>query len=632
MDGPLHVLIVDDNPDDRLLLRRLLRQEFAGIQIREAADPAALDLALAEPSYDAIVTDFHLSWSDGLAVLARIRAVAPECVVLMFTGTGSEEVAVEAMKRGLDDYVLKSPKHALRLPAALRGALARRAAQRKAAAAELRLHQLLDRLDVGVFRATLDGKVLDSNRAFRDLLGVSEEQLAAVSLPGFYADPAERERLLASLRSERAVHDFHVELRRLDGRSLWASLTEALSQDEAGACLVDGILEDITEKLAAAARIEHQNRLALVGQFAGGLAHDLNNILVAILTYPQALLREEALSERARRALETVAAQARRGAEIVRKMLDFSRQSRSEPCAVAVEGFVTDLVRVLRSVIPETIRIESSLTGAGGSDLWADPTQLQQIVMNLALNARDAMPVGGVLTIAAAPVRVEEGEAPPCAGLAAGRWVRLTVRDTGTGILPEHMGRLFEPFFTTKPAGEGTGLGLSQVYGLVQANGGQIAVTSVPGAGTTFDVYLPMSRVPRASGDAAAGARRAVGRGETVLLVEDEGEVRQALRLALEILGFRVVEAPNGAAALEALDGTPGVDVVVTDGAMPVMGGLDLLHAMTKAGRSVPTIVLTGHSTGGSAAEFRAAGACEIATKPVELDDLGAMVLRALGR
>lgn len=418
--------------------------------------------------------------------------------------------------------------------------------------------------------------------------------------------------------------------RRKDGSEYTEEMVITPVRDGAGAITnFIAIKEDVTERRAMAARLEQQGRLALVGRLAGGLAHDLNNMLVTMLTYPDLLLREEKLSPRSRSALETIVEQGRRSARLLRQMLDFSRPSAGQLRPVSIGPFLDDLAGVLRSTLPETIRVTLHVGDFGGHRVMADPIQLQQILMNLALNARDAMPAGGELSFRAEPYELAAGDPTPCFGLTPGHWVRLTTTDTGSGIRAEDLPRVFEPFFTTKPPGQGTGLGLSQVYGLVKAHGGQVTVGSSRGAGTIVEVWLPatLAEEPPVTCPDLAG-----GRGETVLVVEDESAVREAVRAALDLLGYRVLESGDGLQALAVLEAGTHVDLLVTDATMPVMGGLDLLHAARQRGLTVPAVVLTGYATDSSREELLRAGATEVVHKPLELGELAAVVRRTLTR
>lgn len=390
------------------------------------------------------------------------------------------------------------------------------------------------------------------------------------------------------------------------------------------------ILRDVTAERTATQRLEQQHRLALFGQLAGGLAHDLNNVLTAIVTLPEILLQEASLDPRVRHALEVIEDQGKRGATLVRKMLDFSRLSATERQPIRILPFLHDIGRLLRRILPETIVIEINGQAATEIVVDADATQLQQVLLNLAVNARDAMPDGGTLTLAARSLEVSHDAYRPVPDLGDGEYFWLTVHDTGCGIAREHLSLVFEPFFTTKPVGEGTGLGLAQVYGLIKQHGGVVSVDSTLGQGTTFHIFLPTSTGPIATTVIEVPPMVREGAGQTLLIVEDEPQVRATLRDALSFLGYRTLEAGNGREALAVLASTPAVDAILTDVTMPEMDGIELVRHVRALRPELPTVALTGHLADRLGDQLRAVGVTEIMQKPASLAELSTTLDRLL--
>ncbi len=389
------------------------------------------------------------------------------------------------------------------------------------------------------------------------------------------------------------------------------------------------LIRDITVEKQIASRLEQENRLAVFGQLAGGLAHDLNNILTTIVTYPEMLLRQPGLDMRVAKALGVILDQGRRGASLVRQMLDFSRQSAAERRPLSLVRFVHDTARILDQTLPESIRVRTQIDLADDDAVNADPTQLQQILMNLAVNARDAMPEGGSLTITVGRSVPNNPASPLPSALDGPGCFRITVADTGTGIAPADLPYVFEPFFTTKPPGQGTGLGLSQVYGLVQQHGGFTSIESTPGAGTAVHIHLPAfvgAPQPPLEVDRALPA----GSGEVILLAEDEPQVRQTLCEALVFLGYRVVEAGNGREALAIIQAGEPFDLLVTDVTMPEMSGAELVQAARRTVPGLRAVALTGHLVESLRVQLEAAGVLEIMQKPSSIEHLAAMLQRAL--
>lgn len=383
------------------------------------------------------------------------------------------------------------------------------------------------------------------------------------------------------------------------------------------------VLRDVTREREIDLRIQEQARLASVGQLAAGIAHDFNNILTSILGYAQLVLYEPGLDPKVRSDLHVILDQGQRAAHLIRQLLDFSRKSLLQKGPLDIVSFMKEQAKLLGRLLPESIEVRTSFPA---ESIWveADPTSLQQVVTNLAVNARDAMPHGGKLTL-----RIERRmydtryELPPWPDMPAGSWVLIHVEDTGCGIAPEHLPHIFEPFFTTKRAGKGTGLGLSQVYGIVRQHGGYVGVDSVLGRGSTFTVYLPemvvfgkiditdKSRVPQ--------LETVMGHGERILLVEDDERVRQVCMQALQAAGYQVICALDGQDALEMLDTLAApVDLLITDMVMPRVGGAELLSALRARGIGWPALVMTGYPLDQSA-EWQSLGISRWIMKPFAL-------------
>ncbi|MHB8763690.1 MAG: hybrid sensor histidine kinase/response regulator [Deferrisomatales bacterium] len=423
---------------------------------------------------------------------------------------------------------------------------------------------------------------------------------------------------------------------RTTGAWRWFEDRTTAVEDAAGRRVaIHGVARDVTERIRAEETRDHrtrQERLAAVGQLAAGIAHDFNNLLMTVMGTAELLADDPSLGPEQRERAETISRQGERAAHLVRQILDFGRASVSRLQPVDLAAAADEARRLLARTLPETIEV--LVAAQPGIWVQADPTQLQQVILNLALNARDAMPGGGALTLEVDRLAVAEGDVPPVADLSPGPWARLAVADTGTGIAPEHLDRLFEPFFTTKEPGQGTGLGLSQVYGLVRKHGGHTAVASTPGRGTRFTAYLPAIPAPALpAAPAPVRARTAPGGdGRTVLLVEDEEGVRAVCAAMLGRLGYTVVEASCGADGLAAYAARPGqVAAVLTDLVMPGMGGLELARALLGLDPDARIVVMSGYPrgeplAGGTGIEL--AGRLE---KPLRLAELAEGLRRALG-
>lgn len=354
------------------------------------------------------------------------------------------------------------------------------------------------------------------------------------------------------------------------------------------------VLRDVTQERENQTRIQMQERLATVGQLAAGIAHDFNNILAAIVVYADLLKQDPSLPLPSRERLAIIHEQVHRAASLIRQILDFSRRSVMEQSTLDLLPFLKEMDKLLRRVLPETIRVELGYHPDRYQTI-ADPTRLQQVFMNLAVNARDAMPDGGVLRFEIER-EVIQPKTPPCPNLNPGVWIRISVSDTGSGISPENLPHIFEPFYTTKPVGQGTGLGLAQAYGIIKQHGGHIDVESQQGAGTVFRIFLPALEISDEDEFASKGENRMEGDGEMILVVEDDTVARQAMQDLLQAYNYQALVAKNGLEALEIYQQHwENIALVVSDIVMPKMGGVELYYALKEKWPDVKILFVTGH-------------------------------------
>jgi PAS domain S-box-containing protein len=473
--------------------------------------------------------------------------------------------------------------------------------ERKAAEEALRQSEaehrgLIERLPLGIYRTTREGRLLTANAAFARMLGYEgPEALQCVDARETYANPEDRTRLLEALAQRDDVAT-EAQLKRKDGTPVVVRLNVHAVRGSRGEIeCIEGLAEDVTEQRNLEAQFRQAQRLEAVGRLAGGVAHDFNNILTAITGYSELLLGELAADDPTRADIEEIRAAAQRAAALTRQLLAFSRKQVLEVKVLDLNAVVRTLDRMLQRLIGEDVRLELALSEELGA-VRADPAQMEQVIMNLAVNARDAMPTGGRLTIETGDVVLDRAYARTHRGAEPGRYVMLALSDTGIGMDEETQAHLFEPFYTTKEQGKGTGLGLATVYGIVKQSGGYVWVYSELGRGTTFKVYLPRvdeppdavvrrSTLPAARGD------------ETVLLAEDDAPVREALAQALEQKGYRLLRASDGQMALDLARGHPArIALLVTDLVMPGMTGRELALALLAERPDVRVIYMSGYA------------------------------------
>ncbi len=355
------------------------------------------------------------------------------------------------------------------------------------------------------------------------------------------------------------------------------------------------IIREVTRERETQMRVQMQERLATVGQLAAGIAHDFNNIMAAILVYADLLRNDAALSQASQDRLAIIQQQVQRAASLIRQILDFSRRSIMEQSTLDLLPFIKEFEKMLRRVMPETISIELFYKPTQYL-VNADPTRMQQVLMNLALNSRDAMPNGGVITLSLDRLSLKPDDPRPSEYIQPGEWVCISLKDNGEGIAPENLPHIFEPFFTTKPIGLGTGLGLAQVYGIVKQHGGYIDVESKLGYGTTFTIYLPVLAEPEQEANDEQPTELVDGAGKVVLVVEDDEATRAALKTLLEVQQYTVLTASDGKNALDILEHTTQkIDLVISDIVMPKMGGLELFQIIQNKNPSIQMLMITGH-------------------------------------
>lgn len=390
------------------------------------------------------------------------------------------------------------------------------------------------------------------------------------------------------------------------------------------------VLKDVTEDRKLKERIHSQEKLAAVGQLAAGIAHDFNNILTGIIGFADMLLADSVLNDVDREMVEAILESGQRAAQLIRQILDFSRKSISEMKPIDLMPFLMEFSRFIRRTIPENIHISIDCRH-GKYIALADPIKMQQVLTNLSVNARDAMPEGGELRFTLSHLGLTSADKLPIPDMPEGDWIALSVADTGTGITSEIIPHIFEPFFTAKDVGMGTGLGLSQVYGIVKQHEGFIDVKTEVGKGSLFIIYLPAIKAYADATDKKGEAFIPKGRDECILVVEDNESVRNFIQSKLSKLGFKVLAAANGKDALRTFENQLNeIRLVITDLIMPEMGGMELSRILKSKNPSIKIIALSGYPIGLGKEDMLQAGIVEYIQKPFQGRTLIQSVCKAL--
>jgi PAS domain S-box-containing protein len=467
---------------------------------------------------------------------------------------------------------------------------------------EAKYRLLVDRATYGIYRSTIDGRFLAVNPALVEMLGYrSEEEVLALSLEhDLYLYPDDRARLITQHADAQQIEGVEVEWRRWDGTPIMVRLSGRPCYGHGGVLTsFEMIVEDVTERKALEEQLRQSQKMEAVGRLTGGIAHDLNNILTVILANADLLAATAGADSHAPEAdveLSELREAARRGAAMIRKLLAFSRREKLSRSSVELSAVVGEASRVLRRLLPESIDVDVSVDETLPT-VQADAGAVEQILVNLATNSRDAMPNGGRLHIATRRGQIDDGFVARRGWGRPGAYVIVRVSDTGTGMDAETQRRIFEPFFTTKAPGSGTGLGMAMIYGLIKQHDGYIDVESRRGVGTAVTIYFPVGGV-----SAPAHTRQpllgTLPRGdETILVVEDEAAIRDAVRRGLERLGYRVLLASDGQEGLDVFRLHAGeVDLVLTDVVMPRMTGIQLCEVLRAERPDIKVLFMSGYT------------------------------------
>ena len=630
------ILIVDDQATNIALLEEMLRG--AGyVSITSTMNPHEVCELHRKNHYDLILLDLLMPSMDGFQVMEGLKQVETGSYLPVLVITAQPEHRLRALKTGARDFISK--------PFALAEVLIR--VYNMLEIRLLHVHESLNlvRLENSQRIASLGDWEYDyashrlvwSEEVYR-ILGVPRKDTSPESESFYrrvYPDDLafvhqEKKAIAAGLRRV----DFEHRIIRPNGEVRHIHQIAELVHDAEGQPVREsGTIQDITEKKKLEAQLLRAQRMESIGTLAGGIAHDLNNVLAPIMMSIELLKLDPANDPQRSRILDIIQVSSRRGADLVRQVLSFSLGFGDKRVAIRLRQLIDDLEGIISGTFPSNIRIISTVP----IDLWpiiGDPSQLHQVLLNLAINARDAMPHGGTLTLAAANLVIDAQFAGTSPKAKAGSYVLLQVTDTGLGIPPEVRERIFEPFFTTKETGKGTGLGLATVHTVVKSHGGFLNVESDVGRGTTFKIYLPAdpahlpsATLPPFPVDLPRGL------GELVLVVDDEFSIRHITQKTLEAFGYRVLTANDGAEAVaHYAKQAPQIALVITDMMMPVMDGAATIQVLLRINPALRIILASGIDSGDNVAKARSAGVKDFLPKPYTAETLLKLVREVLDR
>src|SRR5262245_54648839 len=608
MAAPIRVLVVDDAVDYAEMVVQFLRAsgEWAGATMDIAATyDHALRALTAEP-YDIAFVDYLLGGRDGLALLGEVRERGIDTPIIILTAYGAEDVAVQAMKAGAADYLPKTQVSVETLERAIRHALALRTEERQRLQAERAMRESEERFRALVEHSSdalllIDGQgvvqYMAPSSTYR--LGWTAEQLRGRSMFDFL-HPDDRDQAAGALSGTLAGpgRSVTIEIRaqHADGRyrTLEAVAVNHIDTPAGGALVVNA--RDVTQRRRLEEQLRYAQKMEALGRLARGVSHDFTNLLTAILGYCDLALTDAPESDPVRRDLEEIRSAGERAAALTRQLLAFARRQVLHPQIVDLNVLIRQLERLLRRLLSPNADLVLKLDPSV-SRVKVDPASIEQILANLAVYARDAMPLGGGVTIETSNVLADAVGAPGPEEMPAGPYVQIAVRDTSDGLDAEARAHIFEPFATPDGEGTGSGLGLAAVHATVKQSGGYISVQSDVGAGTAFMVFFPRAEDAAAQGEADRDQSDKSSGWETVLVVEQDDAVRALAREVLRRHGYAVLEARHGVDALRTAERhRDPIHLLITDVVTPHMSGREVAERLTSARPNMKVLFVSGHA------------------------------------
>jgi len=629
----LRILMLEDVVEDAELAQHELRQNGIIFTAHVVDTRESFVTALQEFSPDIVLADYSLPSFNGLTALAIIREQYPDLPFIFVTGAVGEELTIEFLKKGATDYVLKDKLG--RLPPAVERAIAERDERKELARTEkerARLSEAVGNIVEGVAIVSPELTFEYVNPGFLRMTGCSSDELLGKNVRALERngdcdagyDAVWEQVAAGSPWAGRLSH------KRKDGTDTIHETTISSLRDASGALSAYvAVSRDVTQEVHLEERLRQAQKMEAIGTLAGGIAHDFNNILAAIIGFTELSVDDAPEGSLIKRNMNNVLKAGIRGRDLVKQILIFSHKSDSKRAPLHLSPVVAETFKLLRATTPTTVAMELRMN-ASSDEVLADPTEISQLLMNLGANAAYAMrDNGGYLEIALNDIEFRTDSHPPHPDLTPGAYVEVSIKDTGCGMDAATKSRIFEPFFTTKERGQGTGLGLAVVHGIVQSLGGAITVSSEPDRGTTFTVFLP--KIAREEEAQPEMAQEVAGGTERVLFVDDEEMLVEIAREILGRLGYEVVATTDASEALRIFSAEPHrFHCVITDYTMPKATGVGLAKDLITMRPNIPIILCTGYTEMISRDEARALGIREFVMKPLVKREIAETIRRVL--
>lgn len=585
---------------NQMFLQMLSEAECPRYSVRSESDSRMALARVASETVDAIVLDMEAKDRSALAPFAEFCSRHGNPPLLVLVSKDELYLGKEAMELGAGEFLLKETLSKDLLQKAMRYLVERNRAKALARECEHRFDELFENTKDILFTMDLDGRVTSVNKAAEQVMGWPRSEALQKNIKGLVAPEhvALCDEMMRRILSEEPFQQFEIAMVRKDGRKVLLEASARLLCSNGKKEGVQGIARDVTERRQLESMVQQSQKLEAIGRLSGGLAHDFNNLLCVITGHTE-LLTEQLETPAAMRSVTQIRKAADSAAALTRQLLAFSRRQVFYPQVVNLNSIVKETEKLLERLIDERIEIYTALDPAVGH-VRVDPVQVEQVIINLVLNARDAMPQGGKLTIETNNVDLEEEHRSNQSHVPAGKYVLLAVTDTGCGMSEETRSHIFEPFYTTKELGQGTGLGLATVYGIVKQSGGFIWVYSEKDRGTSFKVYLPRVAGSQCEESTTRPHAKLCAGTETILVVEDAEPLRTMTKEFLVACGYTVLEAADGEEALRIARSAVGpIDLLLTDVVMPRMCGEPLVAQMKKARPETRVLYMSGYPNDG---------------------------------
>ncbi len=640
MSKLLRILFVEDSENDAILLLRHITRNGYDVSYERVVDADTMSTMLESKTWDLVIADYSLPSFNGLAALALLKKKNLDIPFIIVSGTIGEEIAVQAMKAGAHDYVMKG--NLARLVPAIQRELdevlirsERKQASKALKESENRYRRLFEGSKDSIFFSNKDGKFIDINPAGIELFGYkSKEELLADDASGYsFIDTDTSNRRRELFLKDKMIKDLEYTIKRKDGTSAVVLETTMPVEDSNGNVIMyRGILRDVTKQKQLEQQFIQAQKMESIGTLAGGIAHDFNNILGIIMGYASLLENKRTHPAEFSECVNAIIQASGRGAALVHQILTFARKTEISFRQINLNESVKEIIDLIKDTFPKIIIIHSLLHDEL-PNILADSAQVHQVLLNLCLNARDAMPSGGSLMFKTELIRNNQVK-ERFSNADNENYICLSVIDTGEGMDDNTKTRIFDPFFTSKEEGKGFGLGLSVVYGIIQAHQGFIDVESNKGVGTTFKLYFPVlpGNIKQTELQTLKKTSQLEGT-ETILVVEDEDFICNMIRITLDSKGYKVITAHDGLQAVQLYDKYKNeIALVITDLGLPVMTGMEEFKRIKEINPEVKVIITTGFLEPDVKSRLLIEGAKAFLPKPFKPDDVLHIVREVLDR